>query len=109
MHRCPLGDLMYEAKYIIVFNFSGEKSLWKIAGGLMPGSQRHEDNHNQSTSRRVQWFGLQETSIWAVTAPRCHPPLPFRVLLSRVPCTTVNPEMRIALRAGTPEKAEKGA
>lgn len=47
---------MYEAKYIIVFNFSGEKSLWKIVRGLMPGSQWHQDNHNQSTSRKVQWI-----------------------------------------------------
>lgn len=45
----------------------------------MPGSQWHLDSCNQFIWRKVQWFGLQETLIWAITAPQCHPPLPFCV------------------------------
>lgn len=60
---------MYEGKYRRVFSFP-----WGEVTVEDAGSQWHLDSCHQFIWSQLQWFGLQETLIWVITAPKCHPP-----------------------------------
>lgn len=91
MHIRPLGNLMYEAKYIIVFNFSrGEVTLEDArrvnAGEPMTSGQLQSIQFKKS---RVVWIAgnidLDNNSSSVPSTP------PLCAFLSCALCMTVNP------------------
>ena len=100
---------MYEAKYIIIFNFSRGEVTLEVA--------RRVNAREPMTSGQQQSIHFKKsTVVWIAgnidlrkTAPQCHPPLHFCVFLSCVLCMTVNPWHGDSIQTYTLEKVEKGA
>lgn len=55
MHRCPLGDLMYEAKYITVFKFSRGEVTLEVA--------RRVNAREPMTSGQLQSIHLKKSTV----------------------------------------------